>query len=63
MSMARKKSVTVREPAGASPTYEQIAERAYDLYLARGETPGHEVDDWLRAEAELRTELGKEAAA
>jgi hypothetical protein len=61
--MARKKKVTVEEPAGTSPTYEQIAERAYDLYLARGETPGHDIDDWLRAEAELRGELGKEAAA
>lgn len=61
--MARKKkSVTVEEPARNGPTYEQIAERAYEFYLARGETPGHDMDDWLRAEAELRAELGREAA-
>lgn len=27
---------------------------AYDLYLARHREPGHDVDDWLQAERELR---------
>jgi hypothetical protein len=31
-----------------------IAARAYELFCARGGEPGHDVDDWLRAEAELR---------
>ena len=31
-----------------------IAARAYELFRARGGQPGHDVDDWLRAEAELR---------
>lgn len=61
--MARKKKATIIEPVSMSPTYEQIAERAYDIYLARGESPGHDIDDWLRAEAELRAEFGKEAGA
>lgn len=52
--MARKKKTAVEEPKGIEPTYEQIAERAYDLYLARGETPGHDLEDWFRAEIELR---------
>jgi Protein of unknown function (DUF2934) len=30
-----------------------IRQRAYDLYLQRGMAHGHDVDDWLRAEAEL----------
>jgi hypothetical protein len=30
-----------------------IAKRAYELFLDRGSEPGHEVDDWLQAEAEL----------
>ncbi|MBV9873792.1 MAG: DUF2934 domain-containing protein [Verrucomicrobia bacterium] len=34
-------------------TYEQIARRAYELYLERGERPGDEREDWLRAEEEL----------
>jgi uncharacterized protein YndB with AHSA1/START domain len=35
------------------PTDEQIARRAYELYLNRGQTPGHELEDWLQAEREL----------
>jgi hypothetical protein len=30
-----------------------IRERAYELYVARGKTPGHALDDWLQAEAEF----------
>lgn len=33
-----------------------IARRAYELFLARGSEPGHEMDDWLQAEAELSTD-------
>ena len=36
-----------------SPKDEQIAARAYQLYLERGRTDGHDVDDWLQAEYEL----------
>ena len=36
-----------------SPKTEQIAARAYQLYLERGRTDGHAVDDWLQAEYEL----------
>jgi len=32
---------------------DQIRVRAYELYLERGREPGHETEDWLRAEAEL----------
>jgi len=32
---------------------EHIARRAYEIYLERGRLPGHELDDWLRAEHEL----------
>ena len=31
-----------------------IAQRAYALYLARGREDGHDVEDWLQAERELR---------
>ncbi len=30
-----------------------IAERAYQLFLARGGEHGHDFEDWLRAEREL----------
>jgi Protein of unknown function (DUF2934) len=34
-------------------TPEEIAERAYELFMARGGTHGNDLDDWLRAESEL----------
>ena len=41
---------------------ERIRQRAYELYEARGREVGHEIDDWLQAEAEieaLKTRAGK----
>ena len=32
---------------------ERITQRAYELFLERGETPGHELEDWVRAESEV----------
>ena len=39
------------------PTHEQIARRAYELYLERGEKAGDAGEDWLTAENELSVEL------
>ena len=33
---------------------EKIEARALEIYLARGAEPGHEIDDWLQAEHEIR---------
>jgi hypothetical protein len=38
----------------ARATDRDIARRAYALYLARGGAHGHDVDDWLLAERQLR---------
>jgi len=35
------------------PTHQEVAARAYQLYLERGRVEGHEIDDWLQAEYEL----------
>jgi hypothetical protein len=40
--------------ASADPTHEEIAARAYELYLARGSLDGYSEEDWMLAEAELR---------
>jgi hypothetical protein len=40
-----------------APTPEQIRRRAHEIYIARGGTPGHDWDDWLLAEAELKAEI------
>ena len=61
---ARKKTVTTTEPAAARrqprtkalvtfPTPDEIAARAYLLFLERGGTHGYDQDDWLTAEREL----------
>ena len=39
--------------SATAPTQEQIARRAYEIYLARGESPGDAQRDWLEAEKEL----------
>jgi hypothetical protein len=39
--------------ATGRPTEAEISARAFELYLQRGSVPGHELDDWLQAEAEL----------
>jgi hypothetical protein len=38
-------------------TYQQIAERAFMLWQQRGYSHGHHVEDWLRAEAQLKQEV------
>ncbi len=35
------------------PTHEQIAARAYQIYLEQGRPDGHDLDHWLQAEYEL----------
>lgn len=37
------------------PTREEIASRAYELFLARGCQDCGDVEDWLQAERELRS--------
>ena len=37
-----------------NPSYDEIAEAAYQRYLRRGGTDGQDFDDWLEAERELK---------
>ena len=61
--MARAKTARAAAAADRAPkslaqpvtvTDSEVARRAYELYLARGCEHGHDVDDWTRAEQELR---------
>lgn len=45
-------------PVRAGPTHEQIARRAYEIFLARGGHPGNPEHDWVQAERELQ--LGRQ---
>jgi hypothetical protein len=39
------------------PTEEQVRQRAYEIYVARGARPGNPDWDWQQAELELRARL------
>jgi hypothetical protein len=43
-----------RVPADTGAITDRVALRAYELFLARGSEHGHDVDDWLAAEREVR---------
>ena len=54
--MAKKNRRSRSKPAGTrspTPTAEDVAVRAYYLFLERGPDRGNEIDDWLQAEREL----------
>ena len=42
-----------KTPVQPDITHEQIAMRAYELFLQEGGAHGHHIDHWLRAEREL----------
>jgi hypothetical protein len=46
---APKKSQALK----TAPTHEEIALRAYEIYLERAGAPGDALEDWTRAEREL----------
>jgi len=51
---AAPSSAKKSKKAAYQPTNEEIALRAYHIYLERGSTPGDPITDWLQAERELR---------
>ena len=59
LAATKTQKVVPQEPVAETPrrevTDEEIHQRAYEIYLARGAAPGFELDDWLQAERELRS--------
>jgi len=49
--------------AWKSPVSDDIESRAYQLYLGRGGSDGHDLDDWLQAERQVLEELKKSTAS
>ncbi|HEX3693746.1 MAG TPA: DUF2934 domain-containing protein [Polyangia bacterium] len=49
LTTTTKSTATAKSP----PTFDEIAARSFELYLARGAEDGHDVEDWLAAEAQL----------
>jgi DUF2934 family protein len=48
-------ALTVVENHNEAST-EAVAARAYQLYIERGCTHGHDLDDWIEAERQIKTE-------
>lgn len=40
-----------------APSENEVRERAFQIFMNRGGEPGHEMEDWLQAERELRESL------
>jgi hypothetical protein len=59
---SQAKTTNVNSLESAVDLKEQIRRRAYDLYEQRGRADGHDLDDWLQAEAEVARERTKPLA-
>jgi hypothetical protein len=55
-----EKKPSTLAPKSDEPTVQQ---RAYELYEQRGRTDGHDLDDWLQAEREIKGTQANVAAA
>ena len=59
MTLSRPRYSSLAQSALEKPAVrEQIARRAYELYLQRGQVHGQDIDDWLKAEQIVLRELG-----
>lgn len=52
-SFSKEEEMVMSETNQVKPTEEQIRQRAYDIYEARGRQDGEATDDWINAEREL----------
>jgi Protein of unknown function (DUF2934) len=41
---------------------DEVARRAYEIYVSRGQEPGRHVEDWLQARRELQALRGRDPA-
>ena len=64
MSKAQRKTKSIKlvipedQPSVAAENHraiskDDVAQRAYELFLARGRVDGHDIEDWLEAERQL----------
>ena len=63
VSSARRKAQTSAESYDSDGQFdlrELIARRAYEIYEERGRCDGDDINDWLRAEAEVKSALRPE---
>ena len=59
----KKQPATVTDDPQDIELEQQIRERAYELYEARGQEDGHEQEDWFRAKEEITIKKFRTASA
>jgi hypothetical protein len=52
--MAKQAAFNTAAAGNSTPSHDEIAAQAYQIYLREGCAEGRDLDHWLRAEAELR---------
>lgn len=66
-SRSFRKAISTPSPAepilSGQTLHKRIAEKAYELYEKRGQTHGHDLEDWLEAEKALLLERSAELNA
>ena len=58
-----RRKFRLKESGGQSDLRELIARRAYEIYEERGRCDGDDLNDWLRAEAEVKSALRPRSVA
>jgi hypothetical protein len=53
VSQRKRKAISRAQQTSEEQIQERIKERAYQLFLERGSEHGRDLEDWLRAEAEM----------
>lgn len=54
---AERRVEVAREPAArslAEPSFQDVSQRAFEIWERNGRIAGHDLENWLQAEAELR---------
>ena len=54
LAIAAEQQHFEREHGTSGPSLDEIARRAHELFLSRGAAHGHDLDDWLEAERQIR---------
>jgi hypothetical protein len=48
-------------PEPSRSRHDEIARRAFEIFLSRGGSHGHDMDDWLKAELEVNARAARES--
>ena len=57
MKRGEKRAATEKPALSDEERFQRIAVKAYEIFVDRGQTHGHDEDDWLEAEQIVLAEL------